>query len=408
MNITGFTPHKGQLNVINGFVKTNHKFGVVVSSRQWGKSLLGINSLFYWLLNNPKTKGAWISPIYKQCEKVFDEITNVATSAIKSSNKAKLTIEFINGSTLQFLSAERGDSIRGFSFHYMVVDESAFLKQDVFEQAILPTLSALGRKCLLISTPKGKNWFYTWFLRGSDGGGDFVSFRGYTQDNPYIDKDFIEECRTSMPPSVFAQEFEAEFTDDGNDVFTNLEEVCILNEWTEPTSGNNYFAGIDTGLSNDASVCVIINDRGRICRIHRIDGGLLDDISREFGQLIRRYGCRTAYVENNGVGAGMVELMKKQFPKITPFNTTNESKQNGIQQLIQGIQDLTFEFPSRELMPEFYNEFQAFTYKQLTSGRLQFNAPSGYHDDIVMATMMANEARTKSIVRNKIYVGKYT
>jgi len=98
MTITGFTPHIGQKRVIDEFVKTDTKFGVLVTSRQWGKSLLGINSLFYWLLNNKKTKGAWISPIYKQCRKVFDEITAIAHTIIKSSNKAELTIEFINGS----------------------------------------------------------------------------------------------------------------------------------------------------------------------------------------------------------------------------------------------------------------------------------------------------------------------
>ena len=55
MQITGFIPHTGQKRVIDGFVKTDTKFGVLVTSRQWGKSLLGINSLFYWLLNNNKS-----------------------------------------------------------------------------------------------------------------------------------------------------------------------------------------------------------------------------------------------------------------------------------------------------------------------------------------------------------------
>jgi len=406
MHITGFTPHVGQTKVIDGFIKSNIKFGTLVTSRQWGKSLLGINSLFYWLLNNPQSKGAWISPIYKQCRKVFDEIVQVANPIIASKNKSELTIEFVNGSTLQFLSADRGDSIRGFSFHYMVIDEAAFIKQDVFEQAILPTLSALGRKCLIISTPKGKNWFYNYYLKGTTSG-DYFSHRGYTQDNPFIDKEFIDECRKSMPSHIFKQEFEAEFTDSGNDVFTNLDKICIIDEWIQPTRGNEYYAGIDTGISNDYSVCTIMDAVGRVVRIHRINGGTLESTAGIFSELLKRYRVRTAYIETNGPGVGMFELIKKQVSSATQWVTTNENKALGIQQLIRGCEEMTLELPSRQLLPECFEEFQAYTYKQLPTGRLQFNAPNGMHDDIVMSVMFANEARrTGHLKRNKLYIGK--
>jgi|TARA_R110000822_G_scaffold154236_1_gene293804 hypothetical protein len=407
MNVVGFVPHRGQLKVINEWVKTDVKFCTLSTSRQWGKSLLGMNSLFYWLLNNQKSKGAWISPIYKQCRKVFEEMTNASHQLIKHSNKAELTIEFINGSTLQFLSADRGDSIRGFSFHYLVIDEAAFLKQDVFEQAILPTLAAIGRKCLIISTPKGKNWFYSYYLKGSDGGSDYYSVRGYTQDNPYIDRSFIREMKKSLPPNIFAQEFEAEFNDDGNDVFSNLSNICILNEWTAPRSTNQYYAGIDTAVSNDYSVIVIMDALGRVVKIDRTNNIPMETTAGIFNDLLRFYNCRNCNIEVNGVGIGMWEIMSKTNKQLTKWVTTNENKAIGIQQLIRACEETTLELPSEELMPEVINEFQAFTYKQLASGRLQFSAPSGYHDDIVMATMMANEARRSGhLKRNKLYIGQ--
>jgi len=408
MNITGMVPHSGQQKIIDGFVINAIKFGVVVSPRQYGKSLLGMNSLFYWLLNNPKSKGAWISPVYKQCRKVFEEITNVAYEIIVNSNKSELTIEFINGSTLQFLSADRGDTIRGFSFHYMVVDEAAFIKQEVFEQAVLPTLTALGKKCLIISTPKGKNWFYNYYLKGSMGGGDFISFRGYTNENPFVDKEFIAECKKSMPTNIFKQEFEAEFIDSGNDVFTNLDKICVIDEWMEPNRNNEYYAGIDTGISNDYSVCTIMDAMGRVVRILRITHEPLESTAKLFADLIGRYRVRTAFVETNGPGHGMFELMKKQQSSVTKWVTTNENKALGIQQLIRGCEELTLELPSRQLLPECYEEFQAYTYKQLPTGRLQFNAPNGMHDDIVMSIMFANEARRLGHLKpNKIYIGKW-
>jgi len=34
MRVEGFNPHYGQLKVIDGFVKTNHKWGIVSTGRQ--------------------------------------------------------------------------------------------------------------------------------------------------------------------------------------------------------------------------------------------------------------------------------------------------------------------------------------------------------------------------------------
>ena len=97
MNITLFSPHQGQKKVINDFSNSNHKFGTVVTSRQWGKSLLGQNLLLYWLLQTPNQKGCWISPIYNQAKKVFQELSDASQSIISQSNKAELTIKFVNG-----------------------------------------------------------------------------------------------------------------------------------------------------------------------------------------------------------------------------------------------------------------------------------------------------------------------
>ena len=247
MQITLFTPHQGQRKVIDGFADSEHKFCSVACGRQFGKSLLGQNLMLYWLLQTPKQKAGWISPIFSQAKKVFNELEAVANKIIKSSNKADLTITFVNDSTIQFLGAERYDSIRGFSFNYVVIDEAAFIKEQAVNEAIFPTLSAIGKKCLIISTPKSKNWFYTHYLKGINGNSDYISFRGISTDNPHIDEDFINEQAKSLPIDIFRQEYLAEFSEATNDVFRGLDNVCILNEWTEPQRNKRYYFGVDVG-----------------------------------------------------------------------------------------------------------------------------------------------------------------
>ncbi len=406
MNVELFTPHPGQLKVINGFADSSHKFGVVATGRQYGKSLLAQNLMLYWLLGNQGQKGCWISPVYNQCRKVFQELTNAAHQIISKSNKAELTIEFINGSTLIFLSSERPDSIRGFSFNYVIIDEASFVAEQAVNEAILPTLSALGKKCLIISTPKSKNWFYSAYLRGLDQDSDYVSFRGISTDNPHIDVNFINEQSKTLPDSIFRQEYLAEFTDSGNDVFTGVDFVCNIRNWDVPTKNKRYYFGADIGLTNDYSVLTIIDESGRVVKIIRINGQLYEDIGKTFVTELRRFSVSGGFVETNGVGRPMFELIKSEIRVTQEFYTTNENKAQGIRNLIYKIQNGELELPSEELFPHLKQELEAYSYKVNANGLLTFNAPSGTHDDCVMSLMLANEAREKIALRkSSLYVG---
>ena len=405
MEIQLFTPHLGQKEIIKGFSDSQHKFGVVVTSRQWGKSLLGQNLLLYWLLQKPNQKGCWISPIYNQAKKVFQELSNASHNIVQSSNKADLTIKFLNGSTLQFLSSERPDSVRGFSFHYMVVDEAAYVNERGFETAILPTLTALGKKCLIISTPKSKNWFYKYYLKGISDSTDYISFRGKSTDNPYIDQSFIAEQRLSLPDDIFKQEYLAEFTDASSEVFRGIDNVCVVPNYSNGDRVQRCFIGIDTGLSNDYSVLTIMNEAGRVMFMDRIKGENINTIANKFIGIMSRFNIHGGYIETNGIGRAMYDLIMPKQRKIKGFTTTQDSKTQIVRTLIEDIEATNVELPSKELEAECYKELSLYTYKLNTNGKLSFTHPQGIHDDIVDSIMLANKARNE-IQTNKIYIGR--
>ena len=405
-----FKPHPVQRKIINGFADTKHKFGIVSTGRQMGKSLLASNLMCYWLLNNPNSKGAWITPVYSQGRKVFLEIVKALGPILENANKAELSITLGNGSTLIFLSSERPDSIRGYSFTHMIVDEAAFVRKEAFYESILPTLTATGKKCLIISTPKGKgNWLYEWYLRGLTENDDYVSFEGSSVDNPYVDQQFIEEQRKSLPVEIFQQEYQAKFVDGGNDVFTNLEIACILDEWPERRSDERYYFAVDTGLSQDYSVLSILSESGRLHKMVSINGGTVRDIAQQFIAEIKRYNSITGYVEVNGIGRTMYDEVRRAIRTTREFVTTNETKVQGIRGLIEDIQNGALQLASKDLFPELYKELAAFTYKISPSGKTQFSHPAGMHDDTVMSLMMANQARNNLKIKatSKIYVGQF-
>lgn len=407
MQITLFTPHLGQRKVIDGFADSKHKFGIVACGRQFGKSLLAQNLMLYWALQNPKQKCGWISPIFTQSRKVFKELEAAAHKLIKSSNKAELTIELINGSTIQFLGAERYDSIRGFSFNYVVVDEAAFIKESAMNEAIFPTLSALGKKCLIISTPKSKNWFYTYYLKGSNEGGDYISFAGISTDNPHIDVDFINEQAKSLPPSIFAQEYLAQFSEATNDVFRGIDLVCNLNNYEQPRRSTKYYFGLDIGLSDDYTVLTILDESGRTAFIDRFNGKSFEEAGNIIINHCRRYNVRGGNIETNGIGKAIFEQVRKSGVKCSPFITTQDSKLSAVRTLIEDIESQTLELPSKDLFPHLYNELSAYTYKTSANGKLSFSHPNGFKDDCVDSLWLANQARNNMLggAKNKLYIG---
>jgi hypothetical protein len=363
--------------------------------------------MLYWLLQSSKQKGAWITPIYSQGKKVFKELLAASSQIIEHKNEADLTIRFINGSTIQFLSAERYDSIRGFSFNYMVVDEAAFIRKEAMDEAIFPTLSAIGKKCLIISTPKSKNWFYTHYLKGTNGGSEYISFRGISTDNPHIDVNFINEQSKSLPTEIFKQEYLAQFSEATNDVFKGLDNVCNLNEWEEPRGNKRYYYGVDTGLSNDFTVCTILDESGRAAKILRFNGKSLEETGEAVIALLRRYNVRGGYCETNSIGTAIYEQIRKTKIKCSPFYTSQESKLKGVRALIHDIEEGIIELPSKNLMPEVYNELSAYTYKVNTNGKLSFSHPNGLNDDVVDSLWLANLSRTELANRkSSIYIGQ--
>ena len=407
MNVTLFTPHQGQKKVIDGFADSEHKFGVVACGRQYGKSLLAQNLMLYWLLQKPKQKAGFFSPIFTQAKKVFNELEAASQPLIKSSNKADLTITFINGSTIQFFGSERFDSIRGFSFNYVVIDEAAFIKEAAVNEAIFPTLSALGKKCLIISTPKSKNWFYTYYLKGVNGDGDYISFAGISTDNPHIDTDFINEQAKSLPADIFAQEYLAQFSEATNDVFRGLDNVCILKHYEEPRRNKQYYYGVDIGLSDDYTVVTILDEAGRTAHISRFNGKTFDDAGQTIISTLRRYNIKGGYIETNGIGKAIYEQVRASKVKCSPFTTTQESKLKAVRALISDIENGVLELPSKDLFPYLYNELSAYTYKTSANGKLSFSHPNGFKDDCVDSLWLANQSRNELANRkSKIYIGQ--
>jgi len=398
MNITLFTPYKKQAEFIDKFVETDDLFGCVVSPRGSGKSLLAMNIALYWALSKPNQKLGWCAPTFSQSKNILDQIVTAAKDTIQSSNRMEATIQFINGSTIKFLSSDSADNIRGFRFTHLILDEFAYIKQNVIDTVLLPTLNPNGRKCLMVSTPAGKNQLYTWYMKD-----EVVSHRITLEDCPYISRVLIDEARKSLPPDLFAQEYLAEFKDAANDVFTNISRVAFLGKY-EPGRGQEAYIGIDTGLVSDYSVLYCISPIGKTLHIERINNENINTIATLFINIMKTYNVVGGFIEQNGIGKAMYDLIQPKFRKVRPFTTNQKTKTEMVRKLINDIEMTNLELPSEELCPELHTEFANYSYKMSQTGNLSFGHTPGNHDDIIDALMMANLSRVKFMERRPIRI----
>ena len=405
ITVQGFTPTKKQKEIIDACLSKNIKYIVGCFGRQAGKSFTAMNLLLKWALEDNNSVSMWVSPVYSQAKKVFTELTNTiaGTALTKSVNKSELTITFINGSVIYFRSGEREDTLRGYTLNYLVVDEAAYIKDEVWNTVLRPTVLVNGKKVLFISTPKGRNWFYNLAMRGmSDEYPTYKTFYATSFDTPFITAEELEEAKMSLPETIYKQEILAEFIDDGGEVFGSLKNCCVLGSYPNKEDNDKYYAGLDIGRANDYTVLTILNSKGEVVRIFKDRQNSWNVIVSEIVKHLREFNARSI-IEINGIGDPIFEQIKKQYSNIEPFITTNDTKQNLIEELILSLNEMKLKLPSPELNTDLYKELSVFTYEYSPkSRRVKYGSPAGFHDDMVMSLALANEC-----LKKKINYGKY-
>lgn len=383
-----FSPYQKQRDVIDALNDDNFFFVIVCAGRQVGKSLLGMNVAIKWANDNPNRIVYWVSPTDSQAHKVYKQIINACyhTGCIKSNKggKGDTEIIFTSKSKILFRSAASEDSLRGESVDYMILDEGSFIKRDTLNSILLPMLSSRGKKLLAISTPKGKNWFYDWYLKGFQEP-RYKSFRFSTYDSPYANKELIEMFKNSLPDKLYKQEIEAEFIDSSS-IFSNLDEVMSLNSIDSPQPNCKYWAGIDIALVNDSSVLSIIDQNGDLVKYFRWTGVESPELIQNILEVNKIWNFQKILIENNNQGLGIYQELKRNINNIIDFNTNTKSKPEMINALIHAFNMKSFKIVKDEYLRI---ELEAFIFKQNDNGHIKFMADNGFHDDCVISLAIA-------------------
>jgi len=389
--------HPGQLEVHN----SPARFKVLAAGRRWGKTRLGVNECL-----DAASKGGrawWVSPSYKTSEVGWRPLRQIARKIPNAEVRlVDRMVTLPGGGFVAVRSADNPDSLRGEGLDFVVMDECAFMQKEAWTEAIRPSLSDRLGRALFISTPKGRNFFWELYQRGTMGETGWQSWTFPTSSNPYIDASEIEAARHDLPEIIFRQEYLAEFIDDSGGVFRRVQEAATLKP-QEPQAGRQYIAGVDVASSVDFTVVSVLDVESKemvyMDRFNRVDYPVL--ISR-LESVYRRYNLSSMIVESNSIGRPVIDELVARGLNIVPFLTTSATKQ-GI------IQNLQSAFENGQILvlddPVLIGELLSFESKRNASGSFSYSAPPGMHDDCVLALAIAWSGTQErvSVIKNPFY-----
>lgn len=376
-------PHSKQMEVLD----SKSRFRVMMAGRRFGKSVISQSIAIECGLKGQYV--AYITPTYQLGKMFFKEICKLLPDKLYKKNETDLLVDFVTGGSIRFYTGERLDAMRGTKYHLVIIDEASYIPnlEDGWNNSIRPTLTDFKGKAIFLSTPRGKNYFYSLFMRGGEP--DWQSFKFTTYDNPHIDPTEIDAAASQLPSVVFKQEYMADPMENAANPFGSE----FIYACTETNTGTAAYYGIDLAKSVDWTVIIGMDKQGRVVHYERFQ----KDWMQTKETILRLPKNLPIVIDSTGVGDAIVEDLQKKFTQMHGFKFTSISKQQLLEGLSSAIQTKAIRYPDGPIK----QELEVFQYTFTPTG-VRYSAPQGFHDDCVIALALAN----KCLIEHKS-VGKY-
>jgi len=295
-------------------------------------------------------------------------------------------IQSPTGSILEGKSCDNIQSLLGEELDLLILDEAAVMPMSIWQQYLYPTLAMRKGRALIISTPRGQNWFYYQYLKGQKKDLLYKSFRFESRDNPYLPKSEWDEAERILPRDIFSQEWKAEFLSDATSVFRGIDR-CITGELELAKKGHIYVAGVDLGKHQDYTVIVVCDMlTNHVVYFDRFNQVSWPLVRERIGSAAETYNSALISLDSSGLGDPVSDELTNMGFAVNDFVYGNKSKNQMIIKLSNFIEQKKVIFPQIE---DLIHELKIFGYTRTKTGRYQYSAPEGDHDDCVNALGLA-------------------
>ena len=332
----------------------NTRFKIVAAGRRTGKSRLAAWMLIVNALQAERGHVFYVAPTQGQARDImWQTLLDLGHPVISGSHINNLQIKLINGATISLKGADRPETMRGVSLKFLVLDEYADMKPDVFEQILRPALADQKGCAMFIGTPMGRNHFYDLYKYAELGDDETYKAWHFTSyDNPILDPNEIDTAKKSMSSYAFRQEFMASFEARGSEMFKE--------DWVkfgEESSGEgDYYIAVDlagfeevnkkrtknTRLDETAIAVVKVNPNGWFVENIIYGRWTLDETAAKIFQAVRDYEPVSVGIERGiakqAVMSPLMDLQKRHgtFFRVEELTHGNKKKTDRVMWALQG------------------------------------------------------------------------
>lgn len=311
--------------------------------------------------------------------------------------------------------AKNGVYLLGHSINFILVDECAYIRNypTIEDEVVRMRLADTGGSIFRVSTPNGRNFFYSYFQKGlpdSEGRHDprYFSYRITTWDNPYVSRQFLEEQKARMMPEYYAQNVLGEFVSLSDffkaDSIQNLYTEVVNGKSStidyelpvDPVSGAQYVMGVDLGALRDPTIIFVwrIDEKPiQTVYLQEVRNSSWQAVRGQVAAVWRKYVPEYTAIDATGVGAPIYQQLTEEdgLTSTEGFVFSASSKPDILTRLQDAVQQKRFTFPYNATTRELIN--------QLSFYRLD---DKGIEQDYVMSLALVNWAYEKVMRRNQM------
>lgn len=381
--ILGIHPYPYQTRVLRDFSERL----IVCGGRQIGKTTIAAIKAIHFASTGSGRLVLIISATMRQSLIAFRRVRELAENTVLRDDLAKVTrncIELSNGSRVMALPSGRfGHGIRGYSADLVILDEAAFIPEEVIAQAVLPMLSATGGVCWMLSTPWDRRHI---FYRAFHSAGWSRHHIPSTM-NPLISKRFLEEQRRLIGEERFRAEYLAEFIDDRRSYFPmSLLRMRVEDYRARPVEG--MYVGYDPGGRESLAAAVGLAQRaGKLYVMWWLAERTpsYSYFNSKLAEVHRRYGFARLLVDETGVGGPILEHLRALGLPASGIILTERSRMEVLTGLKLMLEQGRIALPDSPEVLSSLNCVEA----EAERGRLRFTHRRGTHDDLAYALALA-------------------
>lgn len=367
---------------------------VVVAGRQVGKTMTASMSA----IGGPNygerglLDGAHVhisSTSQDQSDLFWDYITTWLGPVINTpgfyKNEGRRIIRY-KGGQIRVKTGRNPDALRGGNVDKLILDECAYLDQEAWRKVGQPMLLARDGVAEFYSSPKRRNWFFELYVYANDPENEgWAAWNFSTLENPHLSDSALEMLIADMTEEDYSQEILGQFLLSQGAVFRYVAERCTADR-RAPYPGR-FVAGLDWAMQSDYTAIVVMDAATHAVvdmdRFNGVDWALQRGRVRAMWD---KWQLSEIIAENNSIGSPNIEALQREGLPVRAFETTTASKPPLIESLV-----LAFDRGEVTALNDsvLIGELMAYERTVTATGRSQYSAPDGLHDDTVMALALA-------------------